>query len=70
VSFFVVLMNVNILIFFSGEIASKPVNPQTDNYKTKLNVQNNIREGLQEYKNLKRELSKTSISSETIRAQT
>jgi hypothetical protein len=57
-------------MFFSGEIASKPVNPQMDNYKTKVNVQNNIREGLQEYKNLQRELSKTSISSETIRAQT
>jgi hypothetical protein len=57
-------------MFFSGEIASKPVNPQTDNYKAKLNVQNNIREGLQEYKNLQRDSSKTSISSETFRAQT
>ncbi|CAF4150010.1 unnamed protein product, partial [Adineta steineri] len=34
-----------------GEIVSKPVNPNTDNYKTKLNVQTSIREGLQEYKN-------------------
>ncbi len=56
--------------FFSGEIVSKPVNPLTDNYKTKLNVQNNVREGLQEYKHLNRQSSKTSISSETTRAQT
>jgi hypothetical protein len=56
--------------FFSGEIVSKPVNPSTDNYKTKLNVQNTVREGLQEYKNMNRQSSKTAISSETNRAQT
>jgi hypothetical protein len=53
---------------FSGEIVSKPVNPLTDNYKAKLNVQTSVREGLQEYKNTKdvnRQSSKTSTSSET-----
>jgi hypothetical protein len=59
-------------LFFSGEIVSKPVNPLTDNYKAKVNVQTSVREGLQEYKNLKdikRQSSKTSISSETSRVQ-
>lgn len=62
-----------IIFFFSGEIVSKPIPPSTENYKTKLNVQTNIREGLQEYKNTKnlsRQSSKTSISTDTTHVQT
>lgn len=54
----------------SGEIASKPLNPQTDNYQSKIDVQNNIRENVQEYKNFKIiDPTKKSVSAETIRAQ-
>lgn len=58
---------------FSGEIVSKPIHPSADNYKTKLNVQTNVREGLQEYKNTKnlsRQSSKSSISTDVTYAQT
>ncbi|CAF4034076.1 unnamed protein product, partial [Rotaria sordida] len=56
-----------------GDIISKPVNPLTDNYKTKLNVQTAVREGLQEYKNaknVKRQSPILSTSSGTTRVQT
>ena len=52
-------------LFFScsGEIVSKPVNPFTDDYKTKLNVHTAVREGLQEYKNARNMARPTTISS-------
>jgi hypothetical protein len=40
-----------LLVFFSGEIVAKPINPLTDNYREKLNVQASVRAGLQEYNN-------------------
>ncbi|CAF2749352.1 unnamed protein product [Rotaria sp. Silwood2] len=56
-----------------GNIVAKPVNPLTDNYKAKLNVQTAVREGLQEYKNaknVKRQSPVLSTGSETTRTQT
>ncbi len=60
-------------LLFSGKIVSKPVNPFTDNYKAKLNVQTSVREGLQEYKNtadVNRQSTTPSTSSETSHAET
>ncbi len=51
--------------FFSGEIVSKPVNPLTDNYKTKLNAQASVRAGLEEYSNAKDFNTQTSTASDS-----
>ena len=49
----------------SGQIVSKPVNPLTDNYKTKLNAQASVRAGLDEYDTQTSTASRLSSSSET-----
>ncbi|CAF3366749.1 unnamed protein product [Rotaria sp. Silwood1] len=55
-----------------GNIVAKPINQLTDNYKAKLNIQTAVREGLQEYKNVKnvkRQSPVLSTGSETTRTQ-
>lgn len=51
------------MLYFSGQIVSKPVNPSTDNYKEKLNAQASVRAGLEEYNNMKETKPPTSTLS-------
>lgn len=54
--------------FSSGEIVKKPVNPETDDYKVRLEAQTSVAEGLKEYKkspSFNKQSSTTSSTTET-----